>query len=171
MAIQVSGTEVISNSRVLSNVTGLKTVNSTSLLGSGDIAAGLSYNLLGTIATTSGTTVTLSSLTLTSYKLLYCISDAISSNTSTATWMELNGWPVLQTTLNDAANYGTGIAIIDLASGVFGSSSGRSFAGNFYYNNSGGGSSGVTTASTSISFTLDTAASFDAGSIKIYGVK
>jgi hypothetical protein len=40
MAIQVSGTEVISNSRVLSNVTGLKTVNSTSLLGSGNIAAG-----------------------------------------------------------------------------------------------------------------------------------
>jgi hypothetical protein len=40
MAIQVSGTTVIDDSRVLSNVTGLKTVNSTSLLGSGDIAAG-----------------------------------------------------------------------------------------------------------------------------------
>ena len=50
MAIQVSGTEVISNSRVLSNVTGLKTVNSTSLLGSGDIAAGAStvYGAVGT---------------------------------------------------------------------------------------------------------------------------
>ena len=40
MAIQVSGTEVISNSRVLSNVTGLKTVGGTAILGSGDIAVG-----------------------------------------------------------------------------------------------------------------------------------
>jgi hypothetical protein len=40
MAIQVNGTTVIDNSRVLSNVTGLKTVNSTSILGSGDITAG-----------------------------------------------------------------------------------------------------------------------------------
>ena len=42
MAIQVSGTEVISNSRVLSNVTGLKTVNGNALLGSGNIAVGAS---------------------------------------------------------------------------------------------------------------------------------
>jgi hypothetical protein len=40
MAIQVSGTEVISNSRVLSSVTGLKTVGGTAILGSGDIAVG-----------------------------------------------------------------------------------------------------------------------------------
>ena len=40
MAIQVSGTEVISNSRVLSNVTGLKTVAGNSILGSGDIVVG-----------------------------------------------------------------------------------------------------------------------------------
>ena len=40
MAIQVGGTTVISNSRVLQNVTGLKTVGGTSILGSGDIVAG-----------------------------------------------------------------------------------------------------------------------------------
>lgn len=42
MAIQVNGTTVIDNSRVLSNVTGLKTINSNSVLGSGDIAVGAS---------------------------------------------------------------------------------------------------------------------------------
>ena len=40
MAIQVGGTEVISNNRVLSGVNGLKTVGGQSILGSGDIAAG-----------------------------------------------------------------------------------------------------------------------------------
>lgn len=37
MAIQVSGTTVIDDSRVLQNVTGLKTINSNSILGSGDL--------------------------------------------------------------------------------------------------------------------------------------
>ena len=40
MAIQVGGTTVIDNSRVLQNVTGLKTINNTSILGSGNISAG-----------------------------------------------------------------------------------------------------------------------------------
>ena len=39
MAIKVGGTSVISDSRVLENVTGLKTVDGQSLLGSGDIIA------------------------------------------------------------------------------------------------------------------------------------
>lgn len=40
MAIQVGGTTVINNSRVLQNVSGLKTVNGNSLLGSGNISIG-----------------------------------------------------------------------------------------------------------------------------------
>ena len=40
MAIQVGGTTVIDNSRVLQNISGLKTVGGTSILGSGDIAVG-----------------------------------------------------------------------------------------------------------------------------------
>jgi hypothetical protein len=52
MAIQVSGTTVIDGSRVLSNVTGLKTVGGTAILGSGDIAVGGSTTLndIGTYA-------------------------------------------------------------------------------------------------------------------------
>ena len=38
MAIQVGGTTVIDNSRVLQNVTGLKTVGGSSILGSGNIS-------------------------------------------------------------------------------------------------------------------------------------
>ena len=50
MAIKVNGTTVIDDSRNLSNVGGLKTVNGTSLVGSGDISAGAStsINAVGT---------------------------------------------------------------------------------------------------------------------------
>lgn len=51
MAIKVGGTTVIDDSRNLSNIAGgLKTVNSTSLFGSGDIEAGASttYGAVGT---------------------------------------------------------------------------------------------------------------------------
>ena len=47
MAIQVNGTTVIDNSRVLSNVTGLKTVGGSSILGSGDITTGASTAVNG----------------------------------------------------------------------------------------------------------------------------
>lgn len=49
-SLNIGGTEVIDSSRNLSNVGGLKTINSTSILGSGDISAGASttYNDVGT---------------------------------------------------------------------------------------------------------------------------
>ena len=71
MAIKVNGTTVIDDSRNLANVGGLKTVNGTSLVGSGNISAGAStsYNAVGTYAylfydgaTTEGTTRAGSSL-------------------------------------------------------------------------------------------------------------
>ena len=68
MAIQVSGTEVISNSRVLSNVTGLKTINSTSILGSGDIAVGASYDINGVGSYTVAMDTTQSTTEGTGYK-------------------------------------------------------------------------------------------------------
>ena len=45
MAIQVNGTTVIDNSRNLSNVGGLKTVGGQSILGSGNIDAGVGFTL------------------------------------------------------------------------------------------------------------------------------
>jgi len=63
MAIQVGGYTVIDNSRNLANVGGLKTVNGTSLVGSGNISAGASTSngAVGTYAVagktgTGGTT-------------------------------------------------------------------------------------------------------------------
>ena len=47
MAIKVNGTTVINDSRVLSDVTGLKTVGGTSILGSGNIDAGASTAVNG----------------------------------------------------------------------------------------------------------------------------
>lgn len=58
MAIKVNGTTVIDDSKVLSNVTGLKTVGGTSILGSGNIEAGASTSVNGvgtyTIAVDTG---------------------------------------------------------------------------------------------------------------------
>ena len=55
MAIQVGGTTVIDDSRNLSNVGGLKTVNGTSILGSGNISAGGLEEVIST--TTIGSAV------------------------------------------------------------------------------------------------------------------
>jgi hypothetical protein len=57
MSIKVGGTSVISDSRVLENVTGLKTVNSTSVLGSGNIDTSVSSSLATsfTLSKSSGT--------------------------------------------------------------------------------------------------------------------
>lgn len=55
MAIQVGGTTVIDNSRVLQNVTGLKTVGGTSILGSGDISLPTGGPGIGVTKTNLGT--------------------------------------------------------------------------------------------------------------------
>ena len=49
-SLKINGTTVIDSSRNLSNVGGLKTVNGTSIVGSGDISAGAStdYGAVGT---------------------------------------------------------------------------------------------------------------------------
>ena len=54
MAIQVSGTTVIDNTPNLVNVGGLKTINGTSILGSGNISAGGSSTLITDQAAVSG---------------------------------------------------------------------------------------------------------------------
>ena len=54
MAIQVGGTTVISNNRALTSVNGLKTINGTSILGSGNISAGGSDISGGFNSTASG---------------------------------------------------------------------------------------------------------------------
>lgn len=120
--------------------------------------------LLGTIATTSGSTVTLSSLTLTGYVSLYIVYNGVS----------LSGggnirYNSVQATGSTASGAGTifGQAFINLTTGTY-------LGYGDYQNGSGVGQSiilsSLSTSSTSISFTTS-AGTFDAGSILVYGVK
>lgn len=135
--------------------------------------------LLGTLTTTSGSSQTLSSLTLTGYKQLYIVFEGVSaSSTSAVLRMTDPNSTNLQigtfSTTNAALKF-TGIMTLDLGSGVFtcvgyrgaaatGVSSGD--ASNSVF----GGISTYSTSSTSITFTVSTG-SFDLGAIDIYGVK
>ena len=135
-----------------------------------DVAAGsgTGLTLLGTIATTSGSSVTLSGLTLTSYKQLQFILIGI-SGTTTSSHLLLNSKRVIFTNIDGVGDTSNGGGIIDLATGIFWCSGACIRTGNHNYSGSGG-ASGLTIASTSITFTID-AGAFDAGSITIYGVK
>lgn len=125
---------------------------------------------LGTITTTSGSSVSLSGLTLTGYKQLQFSIDGVSSTQNGTAYMLLNGNQVALTNISAAADSASGGGAIDLANGIFWSSytifNGGAFAGS----GGRGGQSGLTTAGTSITFTIS-AGNFDAGSIRIYGVK
>jgi hypothetical protein len=128
-----------------------------------------SVTLLGTIATTSGTSVTLSGLTLTDYKFLQFSINGVSSSASSCTLL-LNAYRLAVINGSNAADVSFGGGFIDLSNGIFMSST-ATYNGTTLVGFDGGcGPSGLTTASTSITFTIS-AGNFDAGSIRIYGVK
>ena len=140
------------------------------LLTASDIpAGGMTYDLLGTIATTSGSSVTLSGLDLAGYKQLQFIIDGV-SGTVDYSRLRLNGFNTGQLMSSSTSDYQIGIGIVDLASGVFGCSAALSYSGlPEGFGTGAGGQSGLSTASTSITFTTS-AGTFDAGSITIHGV-
>ena len=125
---------------------------------------------LGTITTTSGSSVSLSGLTLTSYKQLQFFINGVSTNAAPNVPLLLNSYRAAMLNVSGGADVTFGEGNIDLSNGVFGSNyavySGTTFQGT----GGGGGLSGLTTASTSITFTIS-GATFDAGSILVYGVK
>lgn len=123
--------------------------------------------LLGTLTTTSGTVQTLSSLTLTNYTMLLIAYESVSI-TGAATIFTVNGstaGPILAS----SAELASGIMIVELAGGVATSVGATNaafpdgFARSF--------SSAITNSSTSISFTAGGGNSFDAGKIRVYGIK
>lgn len=119
--------------------------------------------LLGTLTTTSGTTQTLSGLVLTPFRSLFCVIDGVSFTTTVTLTVDSL---VCTAALSTSGSTFLGHLNIDLATGIFVCTSNNGFAG--------GSSSSYTSktsyrnASTSISFGGGT---FDAGSIRIYGVK
>jgi len=123
--------------------------------------------LLGTLATTSGASVTLSGLGLTGYKQLSIVCNGVSTNNTSGWYVMINSKKILIAGNGaDQLTSGNGGATIDLGSGIFwsGTQNTSSPTGTVY-----AGQSGLTTASTSITFTIS-AGTFDAGSIIVYGV-
>lgn len=159
MAAGAAATEVM---RIKS--TGTVDVDALSIAG---VAASFNLDLLGTLTTTSGTTQTLSGLTLTSYMALLIVIDGVSHDNGSARNLRLSG-----NRINDASATGTatfdGFAVIALTSGRCLSTVGNSTATDTGSENT---ASGITTSSTSMSFTWDGTGNFDAGKIHVWGIK
>lgn len=159
MAAGAAATEVM---RIKS--TGTVDVDALSIAG---VAASFNLDLLGTLTTTSGTTQTLSGLTLTSYKALLVVIDGVSHDNGSARNLRLSG-----NRISDASATGTatfdGFAVIALTSGRCLSTVGNSTVTDTGSENT---ASGITTSSTSMSFTWDGTGNFDAGKIHVWGIK
>ena len=153
-----------------SQLTGaLPAIDGSALTG---IAAG-SLTLLGTLTTTSGTTQTLSGLTLTSYKQLMAIFNNVSATTSFD--FKLNSVAGLALVPGQGSTQSIfGFFITDLTNGVLTANATGVVSGSSSISAGTGPYAGIqntiTTASTSITFAVS-GGTFDAGSILIYGVK
>lgn len=138
--------------------------------------------LLGTLTTTSGTTQTLSGLTLTNYKFLIIICKAVSHNNTAAQQqlrlLDANGSTQLTLwNITTNTNFSYGQYTINLENGVMtGVHSPNGTAPTVGNITTQGGFALVhvtsfSTASTSLQFTYSGTTSFDNGQIFVYGVQ
>ncbi len=113
---------------------------------------------LGTQSTPSGTSQSLTGLTLTSYKFLRIVVNGITGNNS-GTILTFNGIAISAA----MASARGGFIDVDLTTGVFGS---------FITGTAQGGASGLSTASTSVTLTVTGMSSaFSGGLFTVYGIK
>jgi hypothetical protein len=159
------------------NATFAGTVTATSFSGSGANLTGVgSITSLGTITTTSGTSASSGTLNLTNYKQLLLVFNAVSTNSATATSkLFLASGPLAQITTQLAAATDNfyGSVYIDLSNGVYWANTNPVPTGAAPTGNNSApycGISTYTTASTVITIYTN-GATFDNGSIIIYGVK
>jgi len=130
--------------------------------------------LLGTLTTTSGTSQTLSGLTLTSYKQLLAVFKLVGSNATSGIILSSGiGLTITDNAGTSAGICGTmlydltnGILVTNASAGIGGTSTNQAVIGSAY---AAVTNSSITTASTSITFS--SAGTFNKGSILIYGVK
>lgn len=129
------------------------------------VSSSAGYVLLGTITTTSGSTQTLSGLNLSSYKFLLVFFSGVSS-TSTGNIL-LGSCPVTAGTISADTYYL--FTNVDLVTGYC-TATGSASTANGVALSTRVGLTGITTSSTSVSVSV-TAGTFDAGSVRVYGIK
>jgi hypothetical protein len=170
--VGTDATQTLTNKTIASSqLTGaLPAIDGSALTG---IATG-GMTLLGTLTTTSGSSQTLSGLTLTSYKQILAVFKLVSSNATSG--IILSSGIGLTITDNGAAAAGicgtmlydltNGILTTNASAGINAGSTNQAVIGSAW---AAVTNSSITTASTSITF--GSAGTFDGGSILIYGVK
>lgn len=121
--------------------------------------------LLGTLTTTSGSSLSLSSLTLTSYKEVVLVFDGVSASGTASYLVGTSTADDVQVTISSAAAALVyGMVIINLVNGTtFGNAAANTVENGVYTTDTT-----ITTASTTINV-APSAGNFDAGSISIYG--
>lgn len=169
MAYNISNLIVIDDSRNLTaNITNLKTVGNSSILGAGNITEYATTNL-GVIITTSGTSASKSGLTLTGFSFLKLVFEGVSHNSGTSQSFLLgtstaDDIQISPATLSSTLFYG--ICHIALVDGTYAATVGPDSTG---ASDSYAGDCPITTASTAISV-APSSGSFDAGKVIIYGL-
>lgn len=159
------------------------------VIASGGSGAGPSWadaggmTLLGTITTTSGTSLSLSGLTLTGYRYLFLSVNGVSANTAGNDLSIVDGASgayVIFSDSNSATNVWNGTVLVNLANGSVGAWGLSEASGNYRIDSAGSaagtnaaktgfGRINQTTASTSIGVSVQNA--FDAGTVTVYGVR
>jgi len=124
--------------------------------------------LLGTLTTTSGSSQTLSGLTLTSYKYLRFEFNGVSHNAGTSESFRMGSAQLTEQVGSSATLYGNVVVTIlnGLASSCLSTSALTSFSTPTIRHDGTGYSSATTSVSVSV-----TSGSFDAGSVLVYGVR
>ena len=123
--------------------------------------------LLGTIATTSGSSLSLGSLDLTHWTSLECVINGVSTDNIGSVLRVANS-RTISNSLGSTASVWNGFVEIDLATGVAVAITAIDGTGTSPF--SLAVSTNLSNASTSVTFSI-TPGTFDAGSIAIYGVR
>lgn len=130
------------------------TSTTESLVSPAKVKAASGSTLLGTLTTTSGTIQTLSGLSLTKYNRIVCSISGVTHNHTSSSSLQLQSQNIASINPGFSFNFSM-TAMLD-GSGTFNAA----FTG---------GGTGLTTSSTSLSFSMSSG-SFTAGTIKVYGV-
>lgn len=168
-----TGTVILEAPNTNSNRTITLPDSTSTLATTAQVDAIASVTLLGTLATTSGTSVTLSGLTLTSYKYLWLEFRGVSTSAGGSA-LYFNSGVVARATLGSSGGTSestNGSAVVWLGTGVFSSWAAGANQASGVSTTVYSGVCGITNASTSITLIDGFSNVFDAGSILVYGVK